>query len=313
MADNDEPFTPPVDIPGGIRNIVLQDMIVDGVRGLGCSDDNGVTNRIYWTIKGRKYYQDDADRLYPFLKKYFREAGPIELSLHWADILDKPDLVTESELSEKLASIHTSTNWSDIADKPDLALKSDIPSVDGFLKLSDLSDYAKKSDIPSLADYVKKSDLPAPVDLSGYAKKSDLPDTSGLATKSEVKQVSNRVDNIHVPDVSGFATKKELGTAKTDLEKKMGSIDDSATTQNKMPSDYADGIFYEVKNPNDIEIDRSDLDFSAQSGNTAIVTTKKYGQLARQTAEVLDNQRPITFIRNGNGSSWSTWEAVTTW
>ena len=305
MADNDEPFTPPVDIPGGIRNIVLQNMIVDGVRGLGCSDDNGVTNRIYWTIKGRKYYQDDADRLYPFLKKYFREAGPIELSLHWADILDKPDLVTESELSEKLASIHTSTNWSDIADKPDVALKSDIPSVDGFLKLSDLSDYAKKSDIPSLADYVKKTDL------NSYATKTDL-----SSVRYTAENASSTASSASSTASSAYSLASSANSKASQLENQIsqiGKIDSSSQYTNKTPSQYADGIFYEIKNPDYIGIYRSDLDSSAQSGSTAIVTTKKYGQLARQTAEVLDNQRPITFIRNGNGSSWSTWEAVTTW
>ncbi|WP_375663894.1 GH25 family lysozyme, partial [Bartonella sp. CL63NXGY] len=64
----DEPFTPPADIPMAFKNIVLQDMIVDGIRGLGCSPDNGITNRIYWTIFGRKYYQEDGDRIWPFIR-----------------------------------------------------------------------------------------------------------------------------------------------------------------------------------------------------------------------------------------------------
>ncbi len=276
-----------------------------GQWGYGYSPDNGVHFFVLNSIYGRKFRQEDADRLYPFLKKYFREAGPIELSLHWADILNKPDLVTELELSEKLASIHTSTNWSDIADKPDVALKSDIPSVDGFLKLSDLSDYAKKSDIPSLADYVKKTDL------NGYATKTDL-----SSVRYTTENASSTASSASSTASSAYSLASSANSKASQLENQIsqiGKIDSSSQYTNKTPSQYADGVFYEIKNPDYIGIYRSDLDSSAQSGSTAIVTTKKYGQMARQTAEVLDNQRPITFIRNGYNSSWSSWEVVTTW
>lgn len=68
MPQDDWKFTAPTDLPEAIKAIILKPMIVDGIYGLGCSPDNGITNRIYWTIYGRKFYQEDADRLWQYLK-----------------------------------------------------------------------------------------------------------------------------------------------------------------------------------------------------------------------------------------------------
>ena len=163
----EKPFTPPTDLPESIKNIVLQDMVVDGIRGLGCSADNGVTNRIYWTILGRKYYQEDGDRIWPFL-------------------VDKVKAVQSGSLS---------VSWDDIQNKPDIALKSDIPAP------VDLTGYAKKSDIPSLTGYAKLTDIPSvtglvkEAELDDYAKKKDLPDLSSYATTDKVQSLIDQKSN----------------------------------------------------------------------------------------------------------------------
>lgn len=119
----EKPFTPPTDLPESIKNIVLQDMVVDGIRGLGCSADNGVTNRIYWTILGRKYYQEDGDRIWPFLVDKVKSV----MSVSWDQIQGKPVLVTKGELDQRLSSL-------------------DIPSVDGLAKQNELDDVKATAD-----------------------------------------------------------------------------------------------------------------------------------------------------------------------
>ena len=112
-----------------------------------------------------------------------------------------------------------------------------------------------------------------------------------------------KVENATEPDID-TGTKAQTG------------IDTSNPWTNKKPSDYPDGIFYEEKYISTMGIDRSSLDSSAQTGTYGLVTTKvmtingtKYAQ---QQCEVLDSQRPITFLRNGYSNSWSSWEVNTT-
>lgn len=292
-----------------------------GIKGRGYSPDNGQHFFVQNTTKGRIFRLLDAQRLYPLLKPMFDQVygGPVETSLHWVDILDKPDLVLKSDLPD--LSIY--------------ALKKDVPSVDGFLKLSDLAGYARLSDIPSLDGYVKTSDLP---DMTAYYTKTDTDsklsskaDVSSLnAVKSTAESASSTASSAQEASQeaqstassasntasSAYLLASSANSKVTQLESRIdqiGKIDSSNQYRNKLPSEYSEGIFYEIKNPNYIGIYRSDMDSSAQPGSTAIVTTKKYGQMARQTAEVLDNQRPVTFMRNGYSNSWSTWESVTTW
>lgn len=148
---DDEPFTPPTDLPEKAKNIVLQDMMVDGIRGLGCSPDNGVTRRIYWTIFGRKYYQEDGDHIWPFLKDKVAAAIKGNLLISWADILDKPDLVTESDLESKLSQYQpTAVSWSAITGKPDIALLSDIPKSMTWSQITDKPALATQDDLKAI-------------------------------------------------------------------------------------------------------------------------------------------------------------------
>ena len=166
------------------------------------------------------------------------------------------------------------------------------------------------------------------VDLSGYATKEAVEQAQTTAdnaykassdnTKS-ISQLSTRVDGIKMPDLSDYAKTSQIPTdvvTHAELDSVATKIDTSSQYTNKKPSGYADGIFYEVKSISALSIDRSSLDNSAQSGTYGLVTTKvmtingtKY---ARQQCEVMDSQRPITFLRNGYSNSWSSWEVNTT-
>ncbi len=96
-ANNDKPFVPP-DVPQTVKSIILKPMLVNGIYGLGNSLDNGVTNKIYWTIYGRKYYQEDADHLWPFLIDKIKETTGGSLNISWNDIQNKPDVATQADL-----------------------------------------------------------------------------------------------------------------------------------------------------------------------------------------------------------------------
>ncbi|WP_295730686.1 GH25 family lysozyme [uncultured Limosilactobacillus sp.] len=123
-----------------IRQIILQAGFDSetGIYGLGCSYDNGKTFKVYWTIYGQKYYQEDADRLWPFLKNKITNA----MSIDWDSIQNKPKFVTSDELEARLNKLSVPTiKWADIEDKPV------IPSTNGLAKESELADYAKKSEV----------------------------------------------------------------------------------------------------------------------------------------------------------------------
>lgn len=199
MPQDDWKFTAPTDLPEAIKAIILKPMIVDGIYGLGCSPDNGITNRIYWTIYGRKFYQEDADRLWPFLKDKIGEIKGGSLSVSWSDIQNKPDVALKSEIPDTSKFV----TYDEIPTMPDMsryALKSQIPSVTGLVKEAELDNYVKKDDLTNLNldGYVKVSDL---ID---YAKKSDIPQSMtwnqitgkpNVATKDDVSYLKSLISS----------------------------------------------------------------------------------------------------------------------
>lgn len=215
---DDKPFTPPTDLPEETKNIVLQDMVVDGIRGLGCSPDNGITRKIYWTIFGRKYYQEDADRLWPFLKDKIGEIKGGSLSVSWSDIQNKPDVALKSDLPD-MSNYVTRNELPTIPDLSGYALKSQIPSLDGYAKLTDipsitglvkeaeLNDYVKKADLPNLDlnDYVKVTDL------AEYAKKSDIPQSMDWKQITGKPQVATQDDVDYLKTLIGSSNSGDAG------------------------------------------------------------------------------------------------------
>lgn len=119
-----------------VRQIILQPGYdtETGIYGLGCSYDNGKTFKVYWTIFGRKYYQEDADRLWPFLKNKIGDIKNGSLNVTWNDIQNKPDFALKSQLPApvdltgyaKIDDIPQSMTWSQITGKPNVATKDDV-------------------------------------------------------------------------------------------------------------------------------------------------------------------------------------------
>ena len=286
----DDQTNPPVD-EIQVQKIAMQPGYdtETGQWGYGYSPDNGVHFFVLNSIYGRKFRQEDADRIWPFLKDKVRSA----MSLSWDDIQDKPVLVTPEQLEQRLAKLNipTSMSWDQITDKPT------IPSIDGLVTTSALGEVkstaesaiSKAEEAQSTADSNTKT-------LASKADKSEIPNVTGLASASALD-----------------AVKSNANQALQAAQKAKAKLDTTSQTTKKKPSEYPDGFSYEIKDVSVLDIDRSDLATNAQEGSTAIVTTKAFNSRARQTAEILDSQRPMTFIRNGQDSTWSTWEVVTTW
>jgi GH25 family lysozyme M1 (1,4-beta-N-acetylmuramidase) len=114
LVGGSSPITPSKPQTNAYTQIVLEPGYDtdSGEYGRGYSFDNGETFYVTDTTYGRKYRQNDADRLYPYLKKYFGSGsatGPITSSIDWADILDKPDIATQDDLKSIESATSTAT------------------------------------------------------------------------------------------------------------------------------------------------------------------------------------------------------------
>lgn len=136
------------------------------------------------------------------------------------------------------------------------------------------------------------------------ALKSDLPVVpTDLVHTSELEKVKSDVTQ----------AKQDAAQAVANAESAKVTIDTSSIHQIKKPSEYSEGFSYELKEVSKLIPDRSNLDSTAQDGSQGIVATEACKGYARQTLKVIDSQRPLTFIRNGNGDNWYPFELVTTW
>lgn len=326
--------------PAPVRFIVEQPGIDTkyGIKGLGYSPDNGKTFIVQDTTDGRVYRAIDAKRLAPFLKPYVMSwtggsttdpdnPGTVIGSLHWADILDKPDLATKDDLKKiELTPGPPGPPGKDGAPGP-VGPKGDPgpqgpPGKDGVTP--DASSFATKTAVQQA--------------------QARADQTYKIARSNTVlfKQLSGRVDAIHVPSIDGLATtsaldevKSTAGSAQSNAQQAQSTaegasskaeqaitlandakpkIDSTSQTTNKKPSDYSEGIFHEVKDVSAIGIVRTPTDFAPEGrqGTTAFVTTMSYGSMAHQTADIVDSEKPMRFCRNGKGDTWYRWEWTTT-
>ena len=102
--------------------------------GMGYSRDNGITYKLLLNLWGRIYTEDDAIKLAPLLRPYLSQTSPTISSIEWANILNKPELVTETELNSRLSQLSssgtvTSLDWTQVTNKPDLATKQDLRNI----------------------------------------------------------------------------------------------------------------------------------------------------------------------------------------
>ena len=162
--------------------------------------------------------------------------------------VDLSDYVTKSELQAKLDALNINIDLSAYATKEELtqainsidlsayALKTEIPSLNGYAKLTDLptkvsqleNDSNYLSSIPE--EYVTETELNAKgyltehQDLSAYALKTEIPSLNGYATTEYVDNAIANVPSGGNVDLSNYYTKAETNAL-------IPSTDGLATTQ----------------------------------------------------------------------------------
>ena len=179
---------------------------------------------------------------------------------------------------------------------------------------------------PYLKDFVSEQLASAiSLDWNNIKNKPDVAlrtDLENLATKDEVKKIEKEPGppgqtwQPYVADDGNWHLRKVENATEPDVDtgtKATNNIDTSDEFTVKKPSEYSEGFSHELKEVFELIPDRSNLDSTAQDGSQAIVTTEVCKGYARQTVKVIDSERPLTFIRNGTGSTWYPFELVTTW
>ena len=282
-----------------VRRLIAMDQGIDselGIVGLGYSPDNGLRFFVTNTIKGRVFRQEDADRLWPFMKGF-----------------------VSRQIKESLV-----VNWDNIKGKPDVALKSDLPN---------LSEYALKEDIPvpvNLSGYAKTD----AVDAAKATAESALSNAEKAQSTADAntKALANKIDRNELPVIpTDLVHTAEMEQVKAEVSQNKqlanqavaiansvkATIDTDNLHQVKKPSEYSEGFSYEVKALSDLGIDLSKYDTSVQNGWIGLVKSVQVlifsSVYVTQTVRVLGSYRPTTFIRNGSGDSWYPWELITTW
>ena len=162
--------------------------------------------------------------------------------------VDLSDYVTKSELQAKLDALNINIDLSAYATKEELtnainsiylsayALKTEIPSLDGYAKTTEIpskvsqleNDSNYLSSIPE--EYVTETELNAKgyltehQDLSAYALKTEIPSLNGYATTEYVDNAIANVPSGGNVDLSNYYTKAETNAL-------IPSTDGLATTQ----------------------------------------------------------------------------------
>ncbi|WP_242362335.1 hypothetical protein [Limosilactobacillus antri] len=282
-----------------VRRLIAMDQGIDselGIVGLGYSPDNGLHFFVTNTIKGRVFRQEDADRLWPFMKGF-----------------------VSRQIKESLV-----VNWDDIKGKPNVALKSDLP---------DLSGYALKDDLPAPVDLsgYAKADAVEVVKATAESALSNAEKAQSTADANS-KALANKVDRNELPVIpTDLVHAAELDQVRANITKAQQMATDAAALANsvkvtidttnlhqvKKPSEYSEGFSYEVKSLSDLGIDLTKYDTSVQNGWIGLVKSARVSIFSSvyvtQTVRVLGSYRPTTFIRNGSSDSWYPWELITTW
>lgn len=282
-----------------VRRLIAMDQGIDselGIVGLGYSPDNGLHFFVTNTIKGRVFRQEDADRLWPFMKCF-----------------------VSRQIKESLV-----VNWDDIKGKPNVALKSDLP---------DLSGYALKEDLPAPVDLsgYAKTDAVEAVKTTAESALNNAKKAQSTADANS-KTLANKVDRNELPVIpTDLVHTAELDQVRANITKAQQMATDAAALANsvkatidttnlhqvKKPSEYSEGFSYEVKALADLGIDLSKYDTSVQNGWIGLVKSARMSVFksvyVTQTVRVLGPYRPTTFVRNGSSDSWYPWELITTW
>lgn len=267
-----------------------------------------------------------TDHLIEELKAYINgiSTGDIDLS----------DYVTKAELQAKLDALDINIDLSPYATKEELtqainsidlssyATKSEIPSLDGYAKLTVLptkvsqleNDSNYLTSVPE--EYVTETELNAKgyltehQDLSSYATKSEIPSLDGYAT---TEYVDNAIANVPsgggTTDLSNYYTKDEV-YSKSETDALIPTVTDGVdgadgitphideTTKHWMIGDTDTGVMAEGVNGTD-GIDGT----NGTDGVSPTVTVTKEGKVATITCTDVNGTTTATISDGAEGSS----------
>ena len=267
-----------------------------------------------------------TDHLIEELKAYINgiSTGDIDLS----------DYVTKAELQAKLDALDINIDLSPYATKEELtqainsidlssyATKSEIPSLDGYAKLTVLptkvsqleNDSNYLTSVPE--EYVTETELNAKgyltehQDLSSYATKSEIPSLDGYAT---TEYVDNAIANVPsgggTTDLSNYYTKDEV-YSKSETDALIPTVTDGLdgadgitphideTTKHWMIGDTDTGVMAEGVNGTD-GIDGT----NGTDGVSPTVTVTKEGKVATITCTDVNGTTTATISDGAEGSS----------
>ena len=227
-----------------------------------------------------------------------------------------------------------SMSWSQITDKPNLALSSDIPSLDGYAKLTDIPSVTGLVKETELSDYARKSDLPTMPDLSGYAtisslidyvKKTDLPDFTLFAKKSDIPTIPK--DLVHTNDLDVYAKKSDI-PAEQDLSnyvKKpdlnnyvtIDNLQTSLNNQNQVQT-ITSGTLADLANKRgsyhyEIECCPSDTPIQ-EWGLCDVIVGQHYAKQVFTVTGATDDDQGNVYVRVRDYSGkWHEWRELTAW
>ena len=246
----------------------------------------------------------------------------IPTSFSWNDITDKPsDLVHEQalqdvkstassakELAEKNASlldnkadvgqIPKTMSWGNITEKPRLALESDIPSLDGYAKLSQIPSIDGLVREAELTAYAKHNELPViPTDLVHSAEldkaKADIAQAKQMATDAEalannaVKETElvNYAKKSDLPDVSELAKTDTVDAVKTTAESALSNAEKAQSTADANSKALANKV-----NRDELPVVPTDLVHTAEL-NQAKADITKAKQMANDAVALANNAK----------------------
>lgn len=292
------------------------------IYGLGYSPDNGVHFYVTYTMFGRKYRQEDAERLWQYLQGFVSKQIATAISLTWDNIKGKPNLVLRSDLPDfnqfalkkdlpapvdlsgyaKTDAVEaakaTAESALNSAEKAQSTAEANSKALSGKANKSeipDISGLAKKTDIPVLPDlnsYALKSELPS---LSGYARLSDIPSVAGLVKEAELADYAKKSDIPAPVDLSGYAKTDVVDAVKTVADKAQAIADtNSKLLETKVDRKDLPTVPTDLVHSAELDQVRTDVSQAKQDAAQA-VTVAKNAKAAIDTSDEFTVKKPSEY------------------
>ena len=183
--------------------------------GMGYSPDNGEHFYVLNTTYGRKYRQEDGDRIWPFLK------DKVKSVLDWSAITNKPDVALKSDLT-----------WSNVTGKPDVALKSDVAAVSAVASTASAKATSNAATIASVSSTASSALSVANSNAKVLPNKLDKADLtwSNVAGRPDVDKIASQASQAVVTANTAQSQASAAGQAASSASVQASAAKASADT-----------------------------------------------------------------------------------